>query len=170
MNSKQTSFALALLAGVLLAGCGTTGDGSATADAPLPSSIGPVVRKAYPGQRVVFCETNPSPAGGGVHRVTLDRGGLRTWVVMDDTGKILRERAELRGNDVSLAILGTVHKQFPGVDVPLAIRWREGDKIHYEIRLLNPEGMTSTLQITRGGMIIEDIDGEGVPAPEAEEK
>jgi hypothetical protein len=170
MNSARTlpilSLLFALMAGAAPVGCASFEGGSATADAALPASIDAFVREAYPGQRIVFCETNPSPAGAPVHRVTLDRDGLRTWVVMDDSGEILRERAELRGHEVPLAIMGTVQARFPGIEVPLAIRWREGQTVHYEIRLLDPKGMTSTLQISRGGMIIEDIDGEGVPAPD----
>ena len=71
---------------VPLVACGTIG-GIPDADAPLPSSIEEIVYRTYPGQRVVFCETRPSPAGGPVHRVTLDRLGLRTWVLFDDQGQ-----------------------------------------------------------------------------------
>ncbi len=161
----KTLPAVLLVASILLAACGGIDHGSPDDDAALPSSIASAVRNAYPGHRVVYSENRPSPAGGPLHRITLDRNGLRTSVLMDDNGTILRERAELREEDTPPTILGTVKKEFPTQDIPLVIRFRENGRIYYEIRLLNPEGLTSSLKITPAGMIIEDIDGEGVPGP-----
>ncbi len=154
-----------LVVSTLLAACGGVDHGSPDQDAALPSSIEQAVRSAYPGHRVVYCENRPSPAGGPLHRITLDRDGLRTSVLMDDDGRILRERAELLETDTPPTILGTVKKEFPTQDIPLVIRFRENGRIYYEIRLLDPAGLTSSLKITPAGMIIEDIDGEGVPGP-----
>jgi hypothetical protein len=154
---------------VVVAACASAGPGRPDADARLPASIERAVHDTYPGQRVVFCESRPSPSDGPVHEVTLDRVGLRTTVLLDDTGRILRERAELTEALVPAGILGTVKTRFPDRAIPLVIRWRENDRVHYEFRLLDPAGLTSTLNITPAGMMVEDVDGEGVPGPAPEE-
>jgi hypothetical protein len=145
---------------LLLAACGSLTSGG---EPPLPPSIEATVRSMYPDHHVVYCETRTSPADGPVHRVTLDRDGRRTWVLLDDRGGVLRERAEITEAEVPLQILGTVRKQMPDARIPLAIRWREDGTTRYELRILDPSGLTSTLEITPAGMIVEDIDGEGHP-------
>jgi len=163
------SAAALLVVSLTLAACGGIDHGSPDQDAPLPASIEPAVRSEYPHHRVVYCETRPSPAGGPLHRLTLDRGGRRASVLMDDSGMILRERAEILEAETPPAILGTVNMEFPSQEIRLIIRYRENDRVTYEIRLLDPEGLTSSHRITPAGMIIEDIDGEGVPGPVEED-
>jgi hypothetical protein len=143
--------------------CSSTPD-APPAEAPLPASIESAVRSRYPGQRVLFCESRPTAAGGRVHAVTLDKAGLRTLVTVDDAGAVLTERAELRFTDVPPAIRGSVRKHFRERDPHLVIRWQDGGSVRYEVRMVDTSGLSSSLQLTEGGVILEDLDGEGVPA------
>jgi hypothetical protein len=154
-----------VLAGIALVACSST----TSPDSRLPGSIRAAVDELYPGQRVVFAETRAT-GSGEIHALILDRDGLRTVVHLEPDGSIRWERAEILPSEVPPAIVGTVRKDFPDTEIPMAIRFREGEQITYELRLLDTSGLTSRLELTPAGMIVPDIDGEGIPGPDPSEK
>jgi hypothetical protein len=151
----------AILAVVLLAACGTTG--GEQQPVPLPPEIAPAVARACPGRTVVSHEARQT-ASGRIHTVVLRDGDFRTDLELNDAGEILRERAELRESEAPLEILGAARREFPDARIPLVVRWRRHGDIHYEIRIIDTTGIRSSLAITTGGMIVEDMDGVGEPA------
>jgi hypothetical protein len=154
-------FLLLLVTG--LAACASSDDGEPAKPVELPASIAAQVRSMYPDRVVVACETTITPEGR-THEIDLRQDRRKVNLVMDDSGTVLYERAELLASEVPYAILGTVRKEFPEARIPLVIRRRNHSSIHYEVRLVQPSGIRSHVEINPAGMIIEDIDGEGVPA------
>lgn len=153
------------LVSLVLAACSST----PSTGSRIPDRILEAAEDRYPGQRIVFSETRAS-GSGRIHSLILDRDGLRTVVHFEADGTVRWERAEILPEEVPAAIRGSIRNRFPGADIPLAIRIVDGDRTTYELRLLDPAGITSSLELTPAGMIVEDIDGEGVPAPAPEER